>query len=184
MTNSATPAQRNNCAGTPKGLLTKRSRSGWGAYDAHEAQVSPLDRPSVRPCITPFIPSVMTTAGTPSHAMHIPLVKPTSAPRPRAATTASGIRAVWPRLVVVRTMAAPLRTQGMDRSIPPTSTTSICPAATNPMKLATTSMTRRFNQVAKSRVERGADGDHRRGRRPRVQHPPGVRRQAGEPVPQ
>ena len=50
---------------------------------------------------------------------------------------------------MVSTIAAPLSTQGMDRSMPPTRTTSICPAATKPMKLATTSITRRLDQDAK-----------------------------------
>ena len=98
--------------------------------------------------MTPFMPSVITTAGTPSQATPMPLPNPTNAPTTSAATIASGIREVRPRLLVVSTIAAPLRTHGMDRSMPPTRTTSICPAATKPMKLATTSITRRLDQLA------------------------------------
>ena len=50
------------------------------------------------------MPSVITTAGTPSHATPIPLASPTSAPTPSASAIAIGSRDDWPRLAVVSTI--------------------------------------------------------------------------------
>src|SRR6187549_3103452 len=54
VTNSTTPPHTSNSVGMPAVRPTTRRRNGSGAYDAHDPHVSPFDRPSDRPCMTPF----------------------------------------------------------------------------------------------------------------------------------
>jgi hypothetical protein len=61
---TATASQRKRSAGMPSTLLRTTSCTAFGAYEAHEPQVSPFETPSVRPSMMPFIPRVITTAGT------------------------------------------------------------------------------------------------------------------------
>jgi hypothetical protein len=133
------PSQIYRSAGIPSSRLTTATRTAGGAFDEQASQVNPLLRPRVSPSMIPFIPNVITTAGTDSSAMPSPLINPTPNPRLRASNTAQRVRSSRPREVVTSRMAAAFNTQGTERSMPAMRTTNICPAATKPTKEATVS---------------------------------------------
>ena len=92
----------------------------------------PFESPSVSPCATPFIASVITTAGTARKATPIPLNIPMTSPIPSVSGRAHQARESRPSDVVTSRIAAPFSTHGTERSMPPMSTTNVWPAATKP----------------------------------------------------
>jgi hypothetical protein len=66
----------------------------------------------------------------------MPLHMPTARPIPSVSGRAHQVRESRPSDVVTIRIAAPFSTHGTERSIPPMSTTNVCPAATKPTKEA------------------------------------------------
>src|SRR5579875_1013454 len=95
-------------------------------------QVSPWVTPSERPWMIPFMPSVITTAGTPSTATPSPLTSPQTTPRASATTMPTARPPSDPLATATITIAAELSTHGTDRSMPPMRMTNVWPAATSP----------------------------------------------------
>ena len=123
--------------------------TAFGAYEAHEAQVRPFESPSERPSMMPFIPSVITTAGTARYATPIPLARPVTSPSASVRRIAWAARPSRPSEDVTSRIAAPLSTQGTERSIPPTRMTNVWPAATKPTNEAITRMALTLAVLAK-----------------------------------
>ena len=87
-----------------------------------------------------FMASVMTIGAIPSSTTPKPLTKPVATPTPMAAAAASGALASCPAQTLVKTTADAVNTQAIDRSMPPTSMTSVWPSATMPRNEASLSI--------------------------------------------
>ena len=82
---------------------------------------------------------------------------------------------------VTRRIAAPLRTHGTERSIPPMSTTNVCPAATSPTKEATVRIAMTLPEPREARMHEIADDEQHDRRKIGIDDPSTVLGQA-EPL--
>ena len=118
----------------------------------------------------------------------MPFTSPTASPSASVSGTAHRRGESRPSDVVTSRIAAPFSTQGTERSIPPTRTTNVCPAATKPTNEAMTQDRLDARGAREARVQELADDEDQDRRAEGVEHPAPVGREdrqaaaAGEPA--
>src|SRR5712691_8195009 len=138
-TTTAMSSQTSRPVGIPRTVPVKLPCTTGGTTELQAEQVKPLVSPSTKPCITPFMPSVMTTGGISNSTMPSPFVMPTPTPSKSTSGTTHHALLFSPSAVVVSSTAIALSTQGTERSMPPIRMMKVCPAATMPTNEASNS---------------------------------------------
>ena len=94
------------------------------------------------------------------------------------------VRESRPSDVVTNRIAAPFSTHGTERSMPPISTTNVCPAATKPTNEAVSRIAFTLAGAREAGVEDGADAEDEHHRAEGEDHAPPVGRQERRQLPQ
>ena len=107
----------------------------------------------------------------------MPLHIPTARPIPSVSGSAHQVRESRPSDVVTSRIAAPFSTHGTERSMPPMSTTNVCPAATKPTNEAVSRIAFTLAGAREAGVEDVADDEDEHHRAEGEDHAQPVGRQ-------
>ena len=117
--------------------------------------------------MAPLMPKVMMMGGTPAYATPNPFRRPTTTPATKTRGITHVNRAVTPLARLAVTRAAPARTDGIDRSIPPVSMHSVWPTPTKPVNEAVMRIVRMCCVTGEisgiDAAEEEQDGRHHKG---------------------